>query len=216
MNPPSSPGLPLAQNSDLGADGPHISRAQSEASAREDRMIPEGVREVREMLAEPPAATVCPPITSATVRVMRSHDYCHFEVVLSTDSKTLPSPMFVVDPNREPSHLTASQVVLREGGKLPEMTLSLGEVDALRKEAARLVDKAVAQFKIAKEAHAEREKMAQDYLFERASRTPADERSPEEKAIVKFHEDRAFRARFDYEYQDDWEPPDDGDDREDS
>jgi hypothetical protein len=33
------------------------------------------------------------PITSVSVKVMRSHDYCHFEVVLGSDGKDYPSGM---------------------------------------------------------------------------------------------------------------------------
>ncbi len=52
----------------------------------------------------------------ASVKVMRSYDYCHFEVALSTQCSTM------------------------------------GGIDDLRKDAARLVDKAVAQYITAKEA----------------------------------------------------------------
>ena len=53
---------------------------------------------------------------SGAVKVMRSYDYCHFEIQLaSSDSKTI------------------------------------GEIDEMRKEAARLADKAVKQYAIAKE-----------------------------------------------------------------
>lgn len=54
-------------------------------------------------------------IEIATVKVMRSYDYCHFEVCLSSSSASTPDA-----------------------------------VDGLRKQAARLADKAVDQYRIAK------------------------------------------------------------------
>lgn len=56
-----------------------------------------------------------PKIEMASVKVMRSHDYCHFEVSLTSSEANKPE-----------------------------------EVDALRKVAARLTDKAVRQYQIAK------------------------------------------------------------------
>ena len=56
-------------------------------------------------------------ISGASVKVMRSYDFCHFEVSLSS---------------------------VNDG------EISSVEVDELRKEAARLADKAVEQYKIAK------------------------------------------------------------------
>jgi hypothetical protein len=111
-----------------------------------------------------------PPIEAASVKVMRSYDYCHFEVTLSS-----------------------TQVE------------STADVDALRKEAARLADKAVSQYKIAKAAHARYEAIREPWRLERALKTPEGERDPEEKAVIKYHQDAAFAARFDYDYQDEWD-----------
>lgn len=120
-------------------------------------------------------------ITQATVKVMRSHDYCHFEVSLSTSD----------DPEQTP--------------------ISLPEIDELRKSAARLADKAVEQYKIAKlwatknltttiSAKFDRLKK----LAEIAMETPEPEQMPEERAIIKAMADMRYEARR-YDYQDDWE-----------
>lgn len=111
-------------------------------------------------------------IESASVKVMRSHDYCHFEVCLSSSSVRSPE-----------------------------------DVDALRKAAARLADKAVEQYKIAKVAQGKLTSMKQKWVLQAAEQTPEDSRSPEEKAIIKYHADVAFAAQFEYDYEDDWEQP---------
>lgn len=110
----------------------------------------------------------------ASVKVMRSHDYCHFEVVLGFDQLA-----------------------------------TLEEVDALRKSAARLADKAVEQYKKAKSAAEYRGNISDEYDLRRALEIPEGERSPRQKAIVKYHNDAAFRARFDYDYEDEWSQPED-------
>lgn len=108
---------------------------------------------------------------------MRSHDYCHFEVCLSSSEATTPEL-----------------------------------VDALRKEAARLADKAVSQYRVAKASDQRREKIKEGWRLEQALKTPEDERSLTEKAIIKYHQDAAFAARFDYDYQDDYDTDFDDDD----
>lgn len=118
-----------------------------------------------------------PLTTSASVKVMRSHDYCHFEIVLSVSSGS------------------------------PGLTLTAAEIDEARKEAARLADKAVAQYIAAKEAQSLRSNISQKWMLEQATRTPEGERTPQEKAVIKYHHDKAFRARFDYDYEDDYEQP---------
>lgn len=89
-----------------------------------------------------PMPTPTPPITHASVKVMRSHDYCHFEVSLGYDAPA-----------------------------------TLEQIDALRKEAARLADKAVEQYKIAKRAASLLSDIAEKW--------------------------RLDRARFNYDYEDD-------------
>ncbi len=107
---------------------------------------------------------------NASVKVMRSHDYCHFEVQLSS-----PLPV------------------------------SISEIDELRKKAARLTDKAVEQYKIAKKAAAEA--ADREYLqsrIERYRQIPESERTPEQIAVIKNFEDERYEARKAYDYDDDW------------
>jgi hypothetical protein len=115
-------------------------------------------------------------INIASVKVMRSHDYCHFEVNLAASVDCPPDS--------------------------PEW---FQQVDNLRKSAARLADKAVAQYKIAKRAHESGEASMDRlrYAAERAELTPEAERSPEEKAAIKALSDARFEQRR-YDYQDDW------------
>jgi hypothetical protein len=113
-----------------------------------------------------------------TVRVMRSFDYCHFEVTLGDKTK---------------------------GGDIftPEY------IDEARKEAMRLVDKAVDQYKVAK-ANAElmtedlRELHSLEFMADEAGRVPKEERTPEQNAQIKALSDYKF-ARRRYDYQDDWQ-----------
>lgn len=115
-----------------------------------------------------------PPIKTASVKVMRSHDYCHFEVALSIDAD-------------QPSGV------------------SLTTVNDLRKEAMRLADKAVEQYKIAKQ------RMLNDstpFLSTevREIRALAEtDRTPEQKAKLKAYDDEVFAAQRQYDYQDDWQ-----------
>lgn len=109
------------------------------------------------------------PIETASVKVMRSHDYCHFEVVLGSTLANTPEA-----------------------------------VDELRKAAARLADKAVEQYKVAKIASGKKGAIEQSWLLKSAENTPEDARTPREKAIIKYHSDAAFRSRFYYDYEDDW------------
>lgn len=119
-------------------------------------------------------------INVASVKVMRSYDYCHFEVTLSTSEATTPE-----------------------------------HVDELRKTAARLADKAVRQYKVAK-ADASR-RTADVYNFPSLAKSAAeiekvadDDRTPEQKAELKAYQDACFRNNHSFDYQDDWQ--DEGDD----
>lgn len=121
------------------------------------------------------------PIDSASVKVMRSYDYCHFEVCLSTTLNGL------------------------ENGP--------AAVDELRKTAARLADKAVEQYKVAK-ANAEWRSninFSKEELAAGVARilkdVPESERTPEQKAKIKKLSDEAYWARR-YDYEDDWQDED--------
>lgn len=122
-------------------------------------------------------------IQVAGVKVMRSYDYCHFEVTLSSTVNDLP-----------------------EGED------RFKAVDELRKQAARLADKAVEQYKIAKRWAAktecqggEREK--REALAQIILETPEYERTPEEQGILKGLADERYAKRH-YDYQDDWDDSD--------
>ena len=107
----------------------------------------------------------------ASVKIMRSYDYNHFEICLSTDED-----------------------------------LTLGQVDEMRKEAARLADKAVKQYKIAQE---QASRMPSGELQRQAAiireNYPKSEWTEEQKATVKKAEDNIYWANREYDYCDDWE-----------
>ncbi len=86
--------------------------------------------------------------------------------------------------------------------------VTLEEVDDLRKDAQRLVDKAIRQYKVAKRVAAiDRTEYPE---LERRVKVikenyPQSEWTPEQMAIVKELEDRKFRASLSYDYEDDWD-----------
>ena len=117
-----------------------------------------------------------PEISQASVKVMRSYDYCHFEVQLSTDY--------------------GAKVTVRQA-------------DELRKEAARLADKAVAQYKIAK-ANSERlqsERYSQELEIAACKAIEAIAepiRTVAQQARLKAFQDRVWAASRAYDYEDQW------------
>ena len=111
-------------------------------------------------------------VYKASVSIMRSYDYSHFEVSLSNDDE-----------------------------------MSLYEIDEMRKEAIRLVDKAVNQYKTARE----RERMknnGQSYDYKELERrvkvinesVPRSEWTPEQIATVKELADFDYALEHDYDY----------------
>lgn len=106
-----------------------------------------------------------PQVDHASVKVMRSHDYCHFEIALGSDSP-----------------------------------LAVNQVDALRKEAARLADKAVAQYKVAKAVATHTEYDALTLQAKEVRQIPEADRTPEQKAILKRATDRHYDYEDDYDY----------------
>jgi hypothetical protein len=117
-------------------------------------------------------------IDAASVKVMRSFDYCHFEVCLSA----------TIDREQQ----NPSQIV-----------------DDLRKNAARLADKAVAQYKIAKAnaAKLESEQYDRQYEVRRFAqiRTIAEgDRTVAQQAELKAFDDANWAASRQYDYEDDW------------
>lgn len=98
----------------------------------------------------------------ASVKVMRSYDYCHFEVSLSIDDAATDA-----------------------------------DVDELRKRAARLVDKAVRQYVLAKDAEGSKYRRTQEWdavrrecenieKFAENDRTPCDGKSETIAECVEF------------------------------
>lgn len=121
-----------------------------------------------------------PLVTACTVKVMRSFDYCHFEIVLGATTEA------------------------------NEQQISNADIDLLRKEAARHADKAVEQYKVAKRAILARENAGRtaDMYEEEAKRISEIEdtaRTPDEQATLKAYNDALFRANRSYDYDDDWE-----------
>lgn len=115
-----------------------------------------------------------PKIQTASVKVMRSHDYCHFEVCLGSSEANSPEA-----------------------------------VDELRKTAARLADKAVEQYRIAK-ISAEKllqEKSQRSYLIHeihQIRKKEVGDRTVREQAQLKAFEDEQWQATRGYDYEDDW------------
>jgi len=108
----------------------------------------------------------------ASVKIMLSYDYCHFEVCLGSDED-----------------------------------LSLKQVDDLRKEAQRLADKAVKQYRIAKEKY--REVLELEDVFERQreelkaiAEMPDDERTPAQRGKLKAYSDWLWNKEHAYDYTD--------------
>ena len=107
----------------------------------------------------------------ASVKIMLSYNYCHFEVALSSDLDT-----------------------------------TLKQVNELRKDAQRLTDEAVRQYKKMKE-HAEKnwdwERRRVVDASEKVRQKPKSAWSPEDKAIMKLLSDKAWAAERCYDYDDD-------------
>lgn len=113
-------------------------------------------------------------IEIASVKVMRSFDYCHFEVCLSSSAANTPEA-----------------------------------VDELRKTAARLADKAVEQYKVAKRNYAKRETEHYERQNE-VSRmkfirdTPEGDRTVSQQAQLKAFDDAKWETSHAYDYEDEW------------
>ena len=113
----------------------------------------------------------------ASVKIMLSYDYCHFEMSLSNSNETL----------------------------------TLEQIDDMRKDCQRLADKAVKQYKTAK--YAAQMLMQAQGGVERARRNvhvlkenfPQSEWTPEQKAQVKTLEDYEFVLSHPYDYEDDYD-----------
>ena len=121
----------------------------------------------------------------ASVKVMRSYDYCHFEVVLGRDN----------------------------GQALNEYN-----VKEMRKEAARLVDSAVEDYRKMQAFLRFKNETAYEYgrLQDEVKKfhelePDTDKWSDKQKALKKRLEDLDYYRSLEYDYQDDFDPdyPDD-------
>jgi hypothetical protein len=116
-------------------------------------------------------------IKTASVKVMLSYDYSHFEASMSLEN---------------------------------ESGLTMQEIDDARKKCQRLADKAVGQYKKAKEMAASRSdgeyrmRNFQDQC-ERIKAKDEQDRTIKEIAMLKQYEDENWEAQFmtDYDYDDD-------------
>lgn len=111
-------------------------------------------------------------VKSASVKVMLSYDYSHFE---------------------------ASMQLENESG------LNIHDIDQARKNCQRLADKAVGQYKTAKEAASKRsDGVYQMQNFEAACKKIAEkdehDRTIKEIAMLKQYKDENWRAQFAYAY----------------
>lgn len=107
----------------------------------------------------------------ASVKVMNSYDYGHFEITLSSDQ---------------------------------EMTIS--EINEMRKDAQRLVDNSVRQYKEAKRQATGDLNWQKDLFYKKADEIrlkPVIEWTPEDKAHMKVLADRNWESWNGYDYDDD-------------
>ena len=116
-------------------------------------------------------------IKNASVKVMLSYDYSHFEALMSLEND--------------------------EG-------LTLKEIDAARKDCQRLADKAVGQYKTAKQhaalrSDAEYKMNNFKYECERIEAKKEEDRTIKEIAMLKQYRDEAWKDQFlyPYDYDDD-------------
>lgn len=118
-------------------------------------------------------------LSSASVRVMRSHDYCHFEVVLGAADY----PM---------SGITTKDV---DDLRKEAMRLADKAVDqyATAKRNLQLLD------------DERREHEWEKHRIEAIRAMPEHERSAKDAAALKAFDDLSFKSRPRYDYQDDWE-----------
>ena len=111
-------------------------------------------------------------IKTASVKVMLSYDYSHFEASMSLEN---------------------------------ESGLTMQEIDDARKKCQRLADKAVGQYKKAKEMASNRsdgEYQMRNFQeqCERIKAKDEQDRTIKEIAMLKQYEDENWQAQFDYDY----------------
>ena len=117
---------------------------------------------------------------TASVKIMLSYDYNHFEICLGDDDIGYGNDTIMHNANE------------------------------LRKKVQRLADEAVRQYKVAKEKAADRLGLHGEYqVLQRECylirQTPESERTPIQKGTLKALEDFDWTRGQRYDYQDDWD-----------
>jgi hypothetical protein len=113
---------------------------------------------------------------SASVKIMLSYNYCHFEICIGEDG-------FITNE----------------------------DIDNMRKDAQRLADKAVKQYKIAKKEAQNKINLSMGFSqIEQEVKIimenyPQSEWNEKQKATIKAYEDLRYRQNRIYDYEDDWE-----------
>lgn len=122
-----------------------------------------------------------------SVKIMRSYDYCHFEITLGCN----------------------------ENPEVEDQSMRFVRVDEHRKKAQRLVDKAVNQYRIAREwenkmlsAKGGYEDLKQKVKVIKEN-FPKSEWTPEQKAAIKTLEQYEWNLNHPYDYQDYYDYDDD-------
>jgi hypothetical protein len=110
----------------------------------------------------------------ASIKVMNSYDYSHFEASLASDK-----------------------------------SMTIEEINGMRKVSQRLVDEAIRQYKVRKQMESSKSAAQWDrdnlrHRVELIKNKPESEWSPQDKADVKLVSDRDWQSQFDYDYEDDW------------
>jgi hypothetical protein len=117
-------------------------------------------------------------IDTASVKVMRSHDYCHFEVCLSSSSANTPE---LVDELRKTAARLSDKAV--------------EQYKVMKSEAEKcLSDKFSRDLLVAK--------------MKRIEETPEGERTVRDQAELKAYKDEPWKARDRYDYDDQWDDGD--------
>lgn len=124
-----------------------------------------------------PKKSIDPIIANgAGVKIMRSHDYCHFEITLSTSQDVTAKD---VDEMRKTAMRLADQAVeqYKIARKVEERLLyAKGYLKRLRQDVEYIQDN-----------------------------IPEGERTPEHQAKIKTLADYEFQSQFEYDYEDDFD-----------
>ena len=116
----------------------------------------------------------------ASVKIMLSYDYCHFEVCLSTSEENLPLEQ--VDAIRKACQRLADKAV--------KQYQKAKDVEQILIRAQNGIERARRNVQVLKENF------------------PQSEWTPDQKAQVKTLENYEFALSHQYDYQDDWEDDD--------